>query len=220
MVKVGEEKMTTTTSKYNLKRIYLEIWIRRILDLAFTIIPASLVILWLTQAIWTICTTGNWFGATNLFLFGNIHTVTMFAVCPLYLVLFFFFRTHLPIPIRVVTAVTVVSIGIHFNGVIWSTLNLLIGSRTGMPQMNAIFLFLIFVVLFALHRKYYVVRINYRFMLIATGIFLISLALFIDSGFFYQWSLCEQGLAPDPHNWQWAIEKTIAVLMWIGIVNR
>ena len=212
--------MTSTTSEYNLKRIYLEIWIHRILDFTFTWVPVSLAILWLAQAIWTICTTGNWFGGTILFLFGSIHTVTVFAVCPLYLIVFFFFRTHLPIPIRVVTAVTIISIGIHFNGIIWATLNLLIGSHTGMPQINVAFLFLIFVILFALHRTHYVVHIHYKFMLIATGIFLISLALFIDSGFFYRWGLFEAGLGPNPHNWQWILEKTIAVYMWIGIVNR
>jgi hypothetical protein len=210
------------TEKYNLKRIYLEIWIRRILDFGFTWIPISFAILWLGQAVWTICTTGDWFGGTTLFLFGSIHTVTVFAVCPLYLILFFFFNheRNLPIPVRVVTAVTIVAVGVFLNGVIWSTLNLLIGSHTGMPQIAVAFFFIICVILFALHRIYHVVQIHYRFMLIVTGIFLISLVLFVDSGFFYRWALFEAGLVPNPHNWQWAIEKTIAVYMWIGIVRR
>jgi len=211
----------TTTSKYNLKRIYLEIWIRRILDFALTWGPVSLAILWLARATWTIYTTGDWFGGTVLFysLSWGVHTATIFVVCPLYLILFFFFNTHLPVPIRVVTAVTIVAVGMFLNGIIWSTLNFFIGSQTGMPQITVAFFFIICVILFGLHRIYHVVHIHYRFMLIATGIFLISLALFIDSGFFYRWGLYEAGLGPNPHNWQWIIEKFAISYMWIGIVR-
>ena len=209
----------TTTSKYNLKRIYLEIWIHRILDFAFAWIPVSLAIIWTGQAVWSIYTTGNWFGGTVLFLFVGIHTVTVFSVGPLYLILFFFFNTHLPVPIRVVTAATIIAVGIFLNGIIWSTLNFFIGSHTGMPQIEVSFFFIICVILFGLHRIYHVVHIHYRFMLIATGLFLISLALFIDSGFFYCWGLYEAGLGPNPHNWQWIIEKFAISYMWIGIVR-
>lgn len=183
-------------------------------------IPVVFAILWLSQTFITIYNTGNWFGSTYLFIFGNIHSLTVISVCLLYIFLLILLNNHkMPIYIKVVAIVTFISLGLQFNGIIWSLLNLYIGSKTGMPQLNFAFFFLTCVVLFGLHRKYNIVQIHYRTMLVGIGLFILSLAIFIDSGFFYQWALCEQGLAPDPHNWSWGLEQFVAVWMWLGIVK-
>lgn len=191
------------------------------LDLGFTIAPIIFVKLWFAQTLLTVLSTNNWYGSTNLFLFGNIHSLTVISICFLYLILFIIFykNTTIPVYMRVVIIATIISFGLQFNGIIWSTLNLYIGSKTGMPQLNLAFTFLIGVVLFGLHRVYNIIHIHHRTMLILVGLFLISIALYIDSGFFYQWNLCEQGLAPDPHNWQWGLEQFIGVWLWVGIIK-
>lgn len=196
--------------------------LRTALDLTFTWLPVTFIFLWLGQTFLSIYNTGNWYGATRLFIFGYIHNLTTLSVCILYIILFAYFDGYrqIPVPMRVVTVVVFISFGIQFNGIVWSILNLFIGSRTGMPQLNLAFFFLICVVLFWLHRTYEVVHIHYRTMLITTGLFFLSLALFLDSGFFYQWNLYEQGLASDPHNWQWGFEQFVGVWMWLGIVRR
>jgi len=191
------------------------------LDFCLVWIPATFAILWIVQALFDLYITKMWIGATNLFLFSNVHTITVLAVCPLYLYFFTNNKRNLSIPIRVVTAITVVSIGIFFNGFIWSLLNLYLGSGTGSITMliHLISVSFISVILYNLNIKYGVIQIYHKFMLVTTILFLISLAVFINSGFFQNWALYEKGLILDPHNWQWVLEKTVAVYMWIGVTK-
>ena len=190
-------------------------------DSIFIYFPTLFAIIWTGQAIFNLITTGMLNSATQLLFFSNIHTITALTIPPFYIFLFYFTNSQNDISIRVVTAVTVISIGLHFNGIIWSVSNIILGSGTGthLPFMYLTFLLLTFGFLYILNRFYNVIKINYKIMILTSVIFLLSLFLFIDSGFFQNWALYEQGLAPDPHNWQWVLEKTAAVYMWIGVVN-
>lgn len=42
----------------------------------------------------------------------------------------------------------------------------------------------------------------------------------IESGFYQQFLLWCAGSVPDPHNFWWAVNKIIGVVMWITIVRR
>ncbi len=49
--------------------------------------------------------------------------------------------------------------------------------------------------------------------------FILSLIAVMKSGFYQQFLLWCNGTAPDPHNWLWALNKTIGVVMWITIIR-
>ena len=192
------------------------------LNFLFFWVPIVFSVFWLFQSIQTLVMTGNWFGSTSLFIFGNIHTLSVISVCVLFLVLSVEFDIYhtVPIPMRVVAIVLFISLGLQFNGIVWSSLNLYIGSQTGSPILNVAFFITLATFLAVLNSRYEVIQIHKRFMFIASLLFLVSLYLFVQSGFFEQWALCEQGLAPDPHNWSWGLEQFVAVWLWVGIIKR
>lgn len=190
------------------------------LDILFTWIPITFSLFWLSQTITTIILTNNLYGGTILFLFGSIHSLTAISVCIMYLVLYFFTNTHLPTPMRVVTASTFIMCGNMFSGVVWSTLNLLIGSKTGMPQLNFAFFFIGCVFLYWLHKKYKIIQIHKKFLVVCGILTIFSVYLLISSNFFYNWSLHELGLYPDPHNWEWGLEQFFILWLWLGVVKN
>jgi len=195
---------------------------RNFVDSCFVLTPMIFSFFWLFQALQTLFQTGNLFGATPLYLFGNVHTLTVISVCVFYLFLDFIFGTHqeMPAPIRVVTLVLFVSIGLQFNGYVWSVCNFYLGSHTGTAALSLGYLAVVLSFLYAINRRYKVVEFHYRFMIVALIIFGISLILLLHSNFFQDWYLTENFGYPDPHNLQWGIEQFVAEWMWIGLVKK
>ena len=196
--------------------------IQHYFDILFLGIPILFCAIWLTQSFITIWATKNLYSGVNLFLFNNVHVVTVISVCIFYLLLFLTLDDKgIPIPMCVVTITLFISLGLSFNGIVWSTLNLFIGSRTGLPLLSIVSFVVILSFLLVLNRKYGVIQIHGTFLGIAIFLFIVTLMAFIQSGFFEAWRINElTGLVPDPHNWQWAIEQFVAVWMWFGIVKR
>jgi len=176
------------------KKLLLEWRIRRTLDFLFVWTPRIFCAIWLFQSFLTLTETRNAFGGTQLFLFNNVRTLTAISVCVLYLLLDFSVDVfyHVPIPLRVVSIVLIISLGLQFNGIVWSALNLYIGSHTGTVLLSLGYLAVTISFLLALHRRYDILELNRRFMLIATLIFVISVVLLVQSSFFQNWYLHEK----------------------------
>jgi len=195
--------------------------INDILNFIFTWFPLSLCILWLGQSSYTIIITKNWFGSTHLFLFGNIHSLTVISVTILYILLNFTFDVYhtVPLPMRVVSIALFISLGLQFNGIVWSVCNLYFGSGTSIPLLNIGFFAVMLSLLYSINRRYEIVELHYRFLIVSILFFWVSLFLFLYSGFFYNWYLTEVYGAPDPHNWQWGLEQFVGVWLWAGIAR-
>jgi len=192
------------------------------LDLAFFYIPLILIIVWLGQTFSTIFSTQNLLGSTPLFLFGHIHNLTTITISFTYLFLLFFTNSFLPTYIKTVSNITLIAFSIAVRAFIWSILNLYIGSQTGIvtPIFNFIVIEIFLIILYYFHKKYTILQIHKKFLLITTIVSILSIYFFITSNFFHSWALYEKGLSPDPHNWQWAFQQLSLTLMWLGIVKR
>ncbi len=193
------------------------------LDVLLCYIPLTFSIIGFLLSIFTILTTHNLFGSTYLPLLGNTHSLTVLSISLFYPIVFLFTnKIGLPVPIRVMTVVVFMSIGLYFNGVIWSFLNLFIGSKTGNPLLNLDYLMVVFLILFFINRKYDVVDFHKKTLLILLPFYFLSIVLLVNSNFFYQWSLTEQfpGLYPDPHNLAWGLEQFFGLWFVLGFIRK
>lgn len=176
--------------------------------------------LWLIQSAMTIFSAGTFFVAVHLWIVGfSMHAVTALNLSALFLVNFFFFRTFMPGHQRVVRALLFTLVGVFFYDAIWSMSDVLItGSGSFILPLASFLVVLLFMVINDRQQK--ILRFNLMYILPIVYVYVVTLAIFVWSGFFQEWSLYQQGVATDPTSWPWLLNKTVALWMWLVIALR
>lgn len=194
--------------------------IRRYFDIVIPIIFASLAILWLIQAIYTIIISQNFFSAMHLWIVGfPMHVTTALNLTAIYLVNFFFFRTFLLGHQRVVRALLFTALGFISYDLFWSACCVAINGYGSflIPLVSTIVIIEFLVIM---HKQKPVFNFNWKIIVPTLLIYFITVAILLFSGFFQQYALYEQGLALDPHGWEWFLNKTVTLWMWFSIAIR
>ena len=178
--------------------------------------------IWLIQSIYAIVMVDP-FSAIHLWIVElPIHAITSLNFMLLYLVNHFFFRTFMPGHIRVVRAVLFTMVGIFFYDFAWSVCCVTInGYGSFLLPLTSFIATLGFI--YIINKQSFIIRLNWRYIIPAIAVYLVSLIIFINSGFFQQLALWEQMLwehGLDPHGWEWAFNKAVALWIWMSIANR
>ncbi len=187
------------------------------------LLPATFVFfafLWLTQAIFTIWIDQSLFTAMRLWLINlPMHTTTALNLTAIFLFSYYFFRTHLPGHQRALRAVLFTTIGVFFYDFIWSLCSITInGYGSFILPLVSFAIVLAYIVI--MNRQTKIIKFNPNFIAPAIICFLITFGILVTSGFFQQFALYEQGLAIDPHGWEWLLNKTVVLWMWLSIALR
>ena len=186
------------------------------------ILPKVLVIfasIWFIQSLYAIIISGP-FSVIHLLLVNlPMHVTTGLNLTAVYLVNHFFFRTFMPGHERVTRAVLFTMAGVFFYDFVWSASSILInGYGSFLLPLTSFLAVLGF--MYIVNKKSFIINLNWKYIILAGMIYLISLVVFINSGFFQQFALWEQGLATDPHSWEWLFNKTASLWMWMAIANK
>lgn len=195
--------------------------LRRYIDLFLPTIFMFFAMLWLIQSIYTLIITANPFSAIHLWLIGfPMHISTSLNLCAIYLVNYLFFRTFLPGTFRVVRALLFTTLGVFFYDLIWSICNITINGYGSLllPLVSTLVVAIYFIIFH--YKQNRILGFNWKFIVPMVVIYLITLYLFVTSGFFQQFALMEKGLTTDPHGWEWLFNKTVTLWMWFGIALR
>lgn len=195
---------------------------KQLIDFALPTIFMIFASIWLIQSVYTLVASQDLFSAMYLWLVNiPMHATTALNLTVLYLVNYIFFRTFLPGHFRVMRAILFTTIGVFFYDLIWSILCITIngyGSFTIPLVSFAIVLVYILIINRNKHTK--LLNLNWKRLVPTIIIFLITVTAFVLSGFFQQFALYEQGFTTDPHSWEWLVNKTVTLWMWMIIALR
>lgn len=192
--------------------------VRRCIDILLPITFIFFAVLWFIQSIYTIIITQSFFSAIHLWILGfPMHVTTALNLTLIYLINFFFFRTFLPGHQRVTRALLFAALGFVSYDLFWSlccvTLN---GYGSFILPLVSMAVVIEFIVI--IHKKQtLILNFNWKVILPTITIFFITVAILLLSGFFQQFALMEQGLATDPHSWEWLLNKTVTLWMWFSV---
>lgn len=192
--------------------------VRRCIDILLPITFIFFAVLWFIQSIYTIIITQSFFSAIHLWILGfPMHVTTALNLTLIYLINFFFFRTFLPGHQRVTRALLFTALGFVSYDLFWSlccvTLN---GYGSFILPLVSMAVVIEFIVI--IHKKQtLILNFNWKVILPTITIFFITVAILLLSGFFQQFALMEQGLATDPHSWEWLLNKTVTLWMWFSV---
>jgi len=195
--------------------------IERVLDAVIPACFAFCALLWLCQAIFQLASTGTPFSAMHLLIVGlPMHTSTALNLCALYLVSYFVFRTFMPGVFRVVRAMLFVVLGVLFYDMMWSFFSIVLTGHGSLvlPLVSTVIIS-VYILLFN-RTQQRILRFRCRYVIPAMFLYALTLYIFVQSGFFQQFALMEQGLQIDPHGWEWLLHKTVALWMWLSIELR
>lgn len=191
-------------------------YIDRVLSISFLFVTT----LWLIQSICTLIVTGDPFVPVHLWIVGApMHVTTALSINAIYIINYLFFRTFLPGHLRVVRALLFTILSVVFYDLVWSICCIAINSYGSfiLPLTSTS---IVIAYLLILNKQSFLLTFKWKFIIPAVVIYLITLAIFINSGFFQQFALMEQGLGPDPHGWEWLLNKTVTLWMWFSIAQR
>lgn len=194
--------------------------IKKSIDIILSAIFILFAMLWLAQSIYTIIITQNLFSAMHLWIVGlPMHVTTSLNLTTIYLINYFFFRTFLPGHMRVVRALLFTVIGVVFYDLIWSILSLTInGSGSFLIPLASTAVVAAYILI--INRQTQILDLNWKLIVPIVIIYLITLALFVSSGFFQQMALYDQGIGSDPNSWVWLLNKTVTLWMFISLALR
>lgn len=192
------------------------------IDVLLTYVPFALSAIWLGQVILTLPTEGL-FGGAWLFPFHDkIHNITTLVLISLYSYTYLNLN-YLPARARVPASIGFVLLPMTANGIIWNTCDHFIrgGSNALLP---ASYFFVTVVMMYIINQKIShpfrkVFELNWRMLIILFPLFILSLYIFISSGFFTRYDLMLKGLHSDPHGWEWGVEQIFAYWVWISILR-
>jgi len=188
-------------------------WIDFLLPLIFTFFAA----MWLVQSMQTIILSGNIFSVMRLWFIGlPMHSTTALNLTAIFLVSYVFYRTFQLGHQRVVRALLFTTLGVFFYDLIWSICNITINGY-GSYYIPFVSFVITFAYILLIHKQTRILTFKLKYIIPVAIIYIVSLTIFIYSGFFQQFALYECGLATDPHGWAWLFNKTVTLWMWLTI---
>jgi len=177
-------------------------------------------VIWFWQSIITMIYTGTPFAVIHLWIAGlTMHTSTSLNLTAIYIVSYLFYRTFFFGHERVVRALLFTSLGVLFYDTIWSICNYTINS-TGSFIIPLTSTIIVISYLIILNKQKKILDLNWKRIIPITILYIISLYIFITSGFFQQMELYNQFGGTDPNSWIWLFNKTISLWMWLAIALR
>jgi len=203
------------------KIIFYTKWV---LDLLFVCTPFIFSAIWLVQTFIALPEEGI-LGGTWLFpMRDKIHNITTFVLVSLYTYAYLNLN-KLPPPVRVVSSIGFVMIPMTLNGVIWNTFDHYIrgGANALLPASYFVVIAVIMLIVnMRIEHPYRkIFNIHWKLLAILFPIFIISLYIFVASGFFINYDLMLRGLYNyDPHGWEWGFEQVMAYWAWIAVLRR
>jgi hypothetical protein len=216
----GKTKVERVKKQTELNKQLLRYKIERYIDLILPVVFLSFALLWLAQSIITIMLAGSFFTPIHLWLTPiTMHVTTSLNCTLIYLISYHFYRTFQFGHERVVRALLFTVFGVIFYDLVWATSNYVIdGSGSFILPLASTVVIAFYIWL--INRQKKILDLNWKHIVPVVLFYILTLAIFISSGFFQQWGLYEQGLAVDPTGWQWLLNKTVALWMWIVFALR
>lgn len=213
-------KSKEAKAESKLERELLKIKIERYIDIILPAVFMVFALLWLAQSVITIVMTQSLFSPITLWLTPlTMHVSTSLSCVLVYIVGFHFYRTFQFGHERVVRALMFTVLGVVFYDTIWAMMNYAFNG-VGSFVLPLISTFVVAFYLWLTHRQKKILVISLNRVALVSCVYLLSLILLLQSGFFEQWGLYELGLAVDPTGWEWLINKTIALWMWMAFALR
>ena len=198
----------------------LQYKIEQYIDLILPIIFVSFAFLWFVQSILTIIFAGSIFAVIHLWLTPiTMHVTTSLNCTLIYIIGYLFYRTFQFGHERVVRALIFTVLGVVFYDMIWSISYFIInGSGSFILPLTSTIVVIFYI--WILNKQKRILNLNWKRIVPVIILYLITLAIFINSGFFQQMVLYNQGIGSDPNGWIWLLNKTIALWMWMIIALR
>lgn len=215
-----KKKKIKVNSGTNLNRELLKYKIERIIDTVLPVFFMVFALLWFGQSIFTIVMSQSVFVPITLWPTPiTMHVSTALSCCLIYMIGFHFYRTFQFGHERVVRALMFTVLGVVFYDTVWAALNYAFNGSGSFILPGVSTLIIVFY-LFILHRQKRILVFKLNRIALISCVYLLSLILLLHSGFFEQWGLYEQGLAVDPTGWEWLVNKTVALWMWMAVALR
>lgn len=169
-------------------------------------------------------TTNPWgFAEYNFIIWTHdIHAPTIIYVSVLYLLLCFYFYRGLDPIIRVGCSIVMSLFGLFFYEFWWHLGCWMVWGTSQVIFWGA-FVFAFIVCVHYIHLRYNILCITRSRAIILTGLLVVFIGgwwILLQQGFYQTLLLHEKGLGPDPHGWITAINKGVAVFMWLPLVRR
>lgn len=165
-------------------------------------------------------------GHTSFKIMGKqpkIRTPTLLTMCFLVLVLYYFYYSHLPLHIRFVSSLIIPGFGLFFQEFLWhyGCWRILGG---GIPTFWLFYCGAILICIYFLHTKYNILELQLKNIL-PLGIGLIFYILLwehyvVQTTFYPQLLLYDQGLAGDPHTPHLFSIAIFGWLLWILMARQ
>lgn len=200
---------------------YLSFKVKKTIDLLLPNILAIIAVSWLCLAIGNIMVDRSFFSATTLYPLNlTMHSLTVVSLTLLFIVNILFYRTFLPGHLRALRACLFTVVGIFFYDFVWSSFNFIINGTGSLFVPLLSFLVVVAFMYFIDKKQTRILRFKVEFFAIVFLVYVVSLLVFVLSGFFVEWGLYEAGLANDPTGFVWFVNKTVALWMWMVFALR
>ncbi len=152
-----------------------------------------------------------------------IRGFTLLSVFISYIIVFYM-TSHLRPILRSLFSGVVAFVGLmHYEFWWWAVgLQFSVDAWPGRTFYYGVYTICLFMFLFYVNLYIKVLDVSRRRILMLVGLysaFILSWVAVVGSGFYQQFLLYGTGTVPDPHNFWWAVNKTIGVIMWVTIVR-
>lgn len=198
----------------------LQYKIERYIDLILPIIFLIFAFLWLAQSIIIIIFAHTIFTIIHLWLTPiTMHVTTSLNCTLIYIIGYLYYRTFQFGHERVVRALLFTVLGVVFYDTTWSICYYVLnGSGSFIIPLASTFVVIFYIWL--LNKQKRIVDLNWKRIVPIAVVYCITLGIFINSGFFHQMMLYNQGIGLDPNGWIWLLNKTVALWMWLVFALR
>jgi hypothetical protein len=203
-----------------LNKSLLQYKIKRYIDFWLPMVFLFFAFLWLAQSILTIVLANSIFTPIHLWFTPiTMHVTTSLNCTLIYIISYLFYRTFFFGHERVVRTLLFMVLGVVFYDAIWSICYFVInGSGSFILPLVSTCVIVFYILILNKQKK--IVDLNWKRIVPVALLYLVTLGIFINSGFFQQMALYNQGIGLDPNGWVWLVNKTVALWMWFVVAFR